>query len=437
MRVSIFGLGYVGAVSAACLAERGHIVIGVDPNAAKVELINSGRAPVVEAELAELTHRAVSEKRLTATSDPVNAVLDSDVTFVCVPTPSLTNGNLDFRYVERVCAEIGAALREKGSFHVVVMRSTILPGTLQDLVIPTLERASGRRAGEDFGVCHNPEFLRESTAVADFRSPPKTVIGATDSRSGDIVQSLYEGFPGPLIRCPIEVSEMVKYADNSWHATKITFANEIGKICKSLGLDSHAVMDIFCKDAKLNLSPYYLKPGFAFGGSCLPKDLRALTYHARSHDVSTPLLNSLMYSNGEQIEQGIAMVLAARRKKVGVLGFSFKAGTDDLRESPLVEVIERLLGKGFDLRLYDRNVNLAKLTGANREYIMKSIPHIERLMVTSVEQVLEHADVIVIGNRGEEFTGLADQLRPDQLVIDFVRIRQIEERHANYAGICW
>jgi GDP-mannose 6-dehydrogenase len=437
MRVSIFGLGYVGAVSAACLADCGHEVIGVDPNTAKVELINSGRAPVVEAELAELTRRAVAEKRLRATNDPLSAVLESDITFVCVPTPSQTNGNLDFRYLERVCTEIGAALREKSAFHVVVVRSTILPGTLKGLAIPTLERASGRRVGEDFGVCHNPEFLRESTAVADFRHPPKTVIGASDSRSADIVQSLYEGFPGPVIRCPIEVGEMVKYADNSWHATKITFANEIGKICKSLGLDSHAVMDIFCKDAKLNLSPYYLKPGFAFGGSCLPKDLRAITYHARSHDVSTPLLNSLMFSNGEQVEQGIAMVLAARHKKVGVLGFSFKAGTDDLRESPLVEVIERLIGKGFDLRLYDRNVNLAKLTGANREYIMKSIPHIERLMVTSVQQVLDHADVIVIGNKGEEFTGLAEHLRPDQLVIDFVRIRQIEERHANYAGICW
>jgi GDP-mannose 6-dehydrogenase len=437
MRISIFGLGYVGAVSAACLADRGHWVTGVDPNPDKVELINSGRAAVVEAELGELTQRAVSEKRLRATTDAPSAILDSEVTFICVPTPSQTNGNLDFRYIERVCAEIGAALREKRAFHVVVVRSTILPGTLRGLVMPTLERASGRRAGQDFGVCHNPEFLRESTAVADFRNPPKTVIGATDSRSGDIVQSLYEGLPGPLIRCAVEVGEMVKYADNSWHATKVTFANEIGKICKSLGVDSHAVMDIFCKDAKLNLSPYYLKPGFAFGGSCLPKDLRALTYQARSHDVSTPLLNSLMFSNHEQIEQGIAMVLAARRKKVGLLGFSFKAGTDDLRESPLVEVIERLLGKGFDLRLYDRNVNLAKLTGANREYIMKSIPHIERLMVASVGEVLDHADVIVIGNRAEEFTGLAERLRPDQFVIDFVRIPQIEQRHANYAGICW
>ena len=437
MKISIFGLGYVGAVSAACLAERGHQVTGVDPNPEKVELINSGRAPVVEAELGELTRQAVAAGRLRATHDPVTAVLESEVTFVCVPTPSQTNGNLDFRYIEKVCGEIGDALRQKRDFHVVVVRSTILPGTLKGLVIPTLERASGRRAGEDFGVCHNPEFLRESTAVADFRNPAKTVISATDSRSGDIVASLYEGLPGSLIRCSMEVGEMVKYADNTWHATKITFANEIGKICKSLGLDSHAVMDIFCQDAKLNLSPYYLKPGFAFGGSCLPKDLRAITYHARSHDVSTPLLNSLMYSNGEQIEQGIAMVLASRRKKIGVLGFSFKAGTDDLRESPLVEVIERLIGKGFDLRLYDRNVNLAKLTGANRDYIMKSIPHIERLMVATVDEVLNHADVIVIGNRGEEFTGLADKLRPDQLVIDFVRIRQIEEHHANYAGICW
>ena len=409
----------------------------MDPNTAKVELINSGRAPVVEAELAELTRRAVSEKRLRATTDPLSAVLETDVTFVCVPTPSQTNGNLDFRYLERVCAEIGAALREKRDFHVVVVRSTILPGTLKGLAIPTLEQASGRKVGEDFGVCHNPEFLRESTAVADFRNPPKTVIGASDSRAGDIVQRLYEGFPGPLIRCAIEVGEMVKYADNSWHATKITFANEIGKICKSLGLDSHAVMDIFCKDAKLNLSPYYLKPGFAFGGSCLPKDLRAITYHARSHDVSTPLLNSLMFSNSEQVEQGIAMVLAARHKKVGVLGFSFKAGTDDLRESPLVEVIERLIGKGFDLQLYDRNVNLAKLTGANRDYILNHIPHIACLMRESMQEVMAHADVVVIGNSAPEFTQVPGLLREGQKVIDLVRIKADFRGSAQYAGICW
>ncbi len=437
MRVSIFGLGYVGAVSAACLAERGHRVIGVDPNPQKVELINSGRAPVVEAGLGELTRKAVKERRLHATTDPESAVLGTDITFICVPTPSQANGNLDCRFIEKVCAEIGAALAAKRDHHVVVVRSTVLPGTLKSLVIPILERASGRRAGQDFGVCHNPEFLRESTAVSDFANPPKTVIAATDPQSGDLLARLYEGLPGPMIRCPTEVSEMVKYADNAWHATKITFANEIGKICKSLSIDSHAVMDIFCRDSKLNLSSYYLKPGFAFGGSCLPKDLRALTYQARSRDVSTPLLNSLMFSNREQVEHGIAMVVATRRKRVGILGFSFKAGTDDLRESPLVEVIERLIGKGFDLKLYDRNVNLAKLTGANREYIMKSIPHISRLMVASIEQVLDHADVIVIGNDDEEFSTVADRLRRDQLVIDFVRMRQIEDRHAQYSGICW
>jgi GDP-mannose 6-dehydrogenase len=437
MNVSIFGLGYVGAVSAACLADLGHSVIGVDPNRDKVDLINAGRAPVVEAELEDLTRRAVQRGRLRAIQDPQLAVLESEITLICVATPSKTNGDLDFRFLEKVCSEIGTALAAKSTFHVVVVRSTILPGTLRGLVIPLLERFSRRRAGVDFGVCNNPEFLREGSAIRDFRSPPKTVIGTTDSRAADLVQGLYEGLPGPVIRCPIEVGEMVKYADNTWHAVKVAFANEIGKICKSSGVDSHAVMEIFCKDTKLNLSPYYLKPGFAFGGSCLPKDLRALTYRARSRDVSTPLLNSLMFSNREQIEHGLNLVLAGGRKSVGVLGFSFKAGTDDLRESPLVEVIERLLGKGFDLRLYDRNVTLAKLTGANREYIMKAIPHIERLMVTSVEEVLEHAQTIIIGNSAEEFSGIAPLLRPEQLVIDFVRIRQIEENHANYAGICW
>lgn len=437
MNVSIFGLGYVGAVSAACLAELGHTVIGVDPNRDKVDLINAGRSPVVEAELEELTRRAVQRGRLRAIQDPQLAIYESEVTLICVATPSRTNGDLDFRFLEKVCTEIGTALASKSTFHVVVVRSTILPGTLRGILIPLLERFSGRKAGIDFGVCNNPEFLREGSAIRDFRSPPKTVIGATDSRSADIVASLYEGIPGPVIRCPVEVGEMVKYADNTWHAVKVAFANEIGKICKSVGVDSHAVMEIFCKDTKLNLSPYYLRPGFAFGGSCLPKDLRALTYRARSQDVSTPLLNSLMFSNREQIEHGLALVMGAGKKSVGILGFSFKAGTDDLRESPLVEVIERLIGKGFDLRLYDRNVSLAKLTGANRDYIMKAIPHIERLMVATIDEVLGHADVIVIGNSAEEFAGITPLLRPEQLVIDFVRIRQIEENHANYAGICW
>jgi GDP-mannose 6-dehydrogenase len=437
MKISVLGLGYVGAVSAACLADRGHSVLGVDPNRTKVDLINAGKAPVVEAELAELTRRGVELGRLRAGVDPETAVRDTAVTFICVATPSRSNGSLDFRYLEKVCAEIGAALARKLDFHVVVVRSTVLPGTLRDLVIPILERESGKRAGIDFGVCNNPEFLRESTAVHDFHHPPKTVIGSTDAYSGDLVQSLYEGLPGPVIRCPIEVGEMVKYADNAWHAAKVVFANEIGKICKRLGVDSHAVMEIFCQDTKLNLSPYYMTPGFAFGGSCLPKDLRALAYKARSCDVSTPLLHSLLESNREQIEHGISLILASGRKSVGILGFSFKAGTDDLRESPLVEVIERLIGKGYDLRLYDRNVNLAKLTGANRDYILKVIPHIERLMVGTMREAVEHAEVVVIGNRAPEFGEISTLLRPDQLVIDFVRVRQIEQTHAHYDGICW
>ncbi|MGH8325870.1 MAG: nucleotide sugar dehydrogenase, partial [Steroidobacteraceae bacterium] len=423
--------------SAACLADAGHAVIGVDPNITKVDLINTGRAPVVEAGLAELTPQSVIAGRLRATQEALEAIERTQLTLVCVATPSEANGNLDVRYLERVCAEIGAALARKREFHVVVVRSTVLPGTMRRLVIPQLERASGKRAGIDFGVCNNPEFLRESTAVHDFRHPPKTVIGATDAYSGDLLQSLYEGLPGPVIRCPIEVGEMVKYVDNAWHAAKVAFANEIGDLCKCLEIDSHEVMSIFCQDTKLNLSSCYLTPGFAFGGSCLPKDLRALTYKARSCDLATPLLASLAASNREQIERGIAMILREGRKSVGILGFSFKAGTDDLRESPLVEVIERLIGKGYDLKLYDRNVNLARLTGANREYILKVIPHIERLMVATAEEVIDQCEIIAIGNRAPEFAALAPRLRPEQRVIDFVRIREIEQRHERYDGICW
>jgi len=415
VNISIFGLGYVGAVSAACFADLGHSVVGVDPNRTKVDLINAGKAPVVEADLGELTRRAVEQGRLRASCDAEEAVRATQVTFVCVGTPSQANGNLDLRYLEKVCAEIGAALARKKDFHVVVIRSTILPGAMRATAIPILERTSGKRAGVDFGLCNNPEFLREGTAVFDFRNPPKTVIGATDDYSGNLVQSLYDGLPGPVIRC----------------------ANEIGKICKSLAIDSHQVMEIFCQDLKLNLSPYYLKPGFAFGGSCLPKDLRALTYRARSCDVATPLLSSVLTSNREHIEHGLALVLAARSKSVGFLGFSFKAGTDDLRESPLVEVIERLIGKGYDLKLYDRSVNIARLTGANRDYILKAIPHIERLMVATMDEVIEHSDVIVIGNRAPEFASVASRLRRNQLVIDFVRIAEIEQHHENYDGICW
>jgi len=437
MKISIFGLGYVGSVSAACFADRGHHVIGVDPNPTKVELMNGGHAPIVEPELAALAQTAVANRLMRATTNAAEAVADSDISFVCVGTPSRTNGSLNFSHLENVCDEIGTALAKKTGFHVVVIRSTILPGTMHSFVIPQLERKSGKKAGIDFGVCNNPEFLREGTAIFDFRNPPKTVIGETDTRSGDIVQSLYADLPGPMIRCSIEVGEMVKYADNAWHAVKVSFANEIGKFCKAAKIDSHKVMDIFCQDLKLNLSPYYMRPGFAFGGSCLPKDVRALTYQARAMDISTPLLGSLLPSNRDQIEFGFDMITRTEKRKIGILGFSFKAGTDDLRESPLVDVIERLIGKGFDLRLYDGNVNIARLTGANRDYIFKVIPHIERLMVERIDDVLAHAEVIVIGNNAPEFADIAPRLRPDQRVIDFVRIRKIEQDHKNYDGICW
>jgi GDP-mannose 6-dehydrogenase len=320
---------------------------------------------------------------------------------------------------------------------VVVVRSTVLPGTLNSLVIPTLERASGRRIGEGLGVAFNPEFLREGTAVYDFENPPKTVIGATDERTAALVESLYEGLEAPLVHVDIEVSEMVKYADNCWHAIKIGFANEIGTIAKAIGIDGHDVMDVFCRDEKLNISTAYLKPGQAFGGSCLPKDLRALTYHARSLDIETPLLSSALVTNKLQAERALELVLQAKSKKVGVLGFSFKAGTDDLRESPVLDMIESLLGKGYDLRIYDRNVNLAKLVGANRDFLLTRIPHVSALMVESIEEVVDHADTIVIGNKDPDFGRVLDEVRPGQTVIDLVRIAKGRRSADGYQGICW
>jgi GDP-mannose 6-dehydrogenase len=437
MRISILGLGYVGAVSAGCLAAEGHDVLGVDPNPTKVDLVSRGIAPIIEKDISELTASAVAAGRLRATSSVALAIRETDLSLICVGTPSQLNGSLDLSYVRRVCEEIGAALRDKDSFHVVVARSTMLPGTMRNVVIPTLEEASGKVAGRDFGVCSNPEFLREGTAVYDYHHPPKTVIGETDSRSGELLASLYAKLDAPLIRTDVETAEMVKYADNVWHAVKVSFANEIGVICKGSGIDSHRVMDIFCQDTKLNLSPYYLRPGFAFGGSCLPKDVRALTYKARALDLDLPLLNSILPSNERHIDRGLNMIIDRGHRKVGILGFSFKAGTDDLRESPLVEVIERLIGKGYDLRLYDRNVSLATLTGANRDYILNHIPHISRLMTSSIDEVLAHAETVVIGNSAPEFKDVTSRLRNGQSVIDLVRISKEMIAGDSYDGICW
>ncbi len=438
MKISIFGLGYVGAVSAGCLAKDGHEVIGVDPYQPKVDLINAGKTPVIEKDIGEIMQKAVADGLLNATQDVRRAVFDSDISLICVGTPSQPNGSLDLKYVRKVCEEIGAALKEKEGFHVVVARSTMLPGSMRSVVIPVLEEASGKRAGVDFGVCNNPEFLRESTAVYDYYNPPKTVIGETDSAAGDMLASIYAHLDAPLIRTSVETAEMVKYTDNVWHALKVGFANEIGNICKAVGIDGHEVMDIFCKDTKLNLSAYYMKPGFAFGGSCLPKDVRALTYKARASDIDVPILNAIIPSNQKQIEKGLAMITGKGSKKVGILGFSFKAGTDDLRESPLVEVIERLIGKGYDIRLYDKNVKIATLVGANKDYILNHIPHISKLMVDSIDEVLAHADTIVIGNGAVEFREVAEQIPAGKNVVDLVRIiGRSSSSGSGYDGICW
>jgi GDP-mannose 6-dehydrogenase len=436
MRISVFGLGYVGAVSAACLARDGHQVVGVDPNETKVALINAGRSPIIEKGLGELISNAVAGGRLKAVTDARIAVAQSDLSLVCVGTPSESNGSLNLQFVRAVCREIGACLRSKREYHTVAIRSTVLPGTMRGTVIPELETASGVKAGLDFGLCNNPEFLREGTAIHDYDNPPKTVIGMVDERSGALLAGLYSTLPPPLIRTTVETAEMVKYVDNAWHALKVAFANEIGTICKSVNVDSHAVMDIFCQDRKLNISACYLKPGFAFGGSCLPKDVSALVYESGRLDLQLPVLEAIMESNRLHVERALDMIMRHGRKRIGILGLSFKAGTDDLRHSPMVEVTERLIGKGFDVRLYDRNVKLSGLIGANREYILGHIPHIARLMVDSADELVKFAEVIIVGNADEEFGAIVQNLPPQQRVIDLVRLGMIPAG-AGYEGIAW
>ena len=437
MDLSVFGLGYVGCVSAACFAREGHRVVGVDPNATKVGIINGGKSPIVEAGINELIGEVVAAGRLRATTDAVDAVNNSEISLICVGTPSNTNGSLDLTYVKRVCQQLGAALESKTDYHTIVVRSTMLPGTIESAVIPVLEVYSGKKAGRDFGICINPEFLREGTSLKDFYAPPFTLIGADEEETAMRVRRLYAGIEAPLYVVPVKAAEMVKYACNCFHALKVSFANEVGNICKELDIDSHEVMRVFCQDTKLNLSPYYLKPGFAFGGSCLPKDLRAITYKAKELDVEVPVLASVLASNRRQIEHALEMILATGKKRIGVLGFSFKAGTDDLRESPMVTLIESLIGKGMQLAIYDRDVSLARLFGANKEYIEREIPHISQLMRDRIDEVLEASDVLVIGNKAEEFREIETKLRPEQIVIDLVRLFENRVTDGTYQGICW
>ena len=438
MKISVFGLGYVGSVSAACLAARGHVVVGVDVNPAKVGFIAGGQAPVVEERIGELTADVVRRGALRATTDVAAAVAETEISLVCVGTPSAPNGSLSTTYLERVAEQIGTVLAGKDEWHTVVFRSTMLPGTCSGLLIPILEKASGKTAGVDFGVAVNPEFLREGSSVRDFFEPPKTVIGSHDPVSADLVARLYEGLPGEVFRVSIPVAEMTKYADNSFHGLKAAFANELGAICHALGVDSHQVMDVFVADRKLNVSPAYLRPGFAFGGSCLPKDLRGLVYAARRADVSVPLLSHVLPSNEEHLKRAFDLVTASGRRRIGLFGLSFKPGTDDLRESPLVELAERLVGKGYDLRIYDANVTLSRLIGANRDYIEGRLPHLGDLLSNSVDDVLAHAEVCVVGCTEPAVLRALDAAG-DRTIVDLVRLPDAQKRRATdgYVGLGW
>jgi GDP-mannose 6-dehydrogenase len=437
--VSIFGLGYVGSVMAACLAHKGSRVIGVDVNPAKVAMLNSGRSPILENRLPELIAEGYQACRMDATTDAIAAVRDSDISFVCVGTPSLRNGKLDLSHIEHACAEIGKGLARKAAHHLVVLRSTLLPGTTEGVAIPILEAASGKHANEDFAVCYNPEFMREGNAVVDFFAPPYTVLGSRDSKDLDALRELYSWVPSKTFETSLSVAEMVKYVSNAYHALKVSFANEIGTLCKQLGVDSESVMEIFTTDTKLNISGAYLMPGFAFGGSCLPKDLRALGYRAKELDLCLPVIEAILPSNREHVERALAAVLQTGKRKVGLLGLSFKAGTDDLRESPQVRLIKRLLGEGFELCIWDRDVSMGRLMGSNRQFIEEVIPHIGSLLASQLEQVVNAAEVVIIGTTAIDKDTLAAVLRPDQFVIDLVNFKKPlrPEGLPFYQGICW
>jgi GDP-mannose 6-dehydrogenase len=438
MRISVFGLGYVGTVSAACLAQLGHEVIGVDVNANKVQMIQNGQSPVLEAEIGQIIGEQTRANRLQATQDGTWAFSQSDISLICVGTPGKANGAIDLTYVQRVFEEIGEYLATKSTFHWIILRSTVLPGTTEKSLIPLLEKKSGKSAGKDFGICFNPEFLREGSSVWDFFNPPKTVLGLLCTEDKLPLFAEYESLPGPVIKTSILEAELVKYLDNVFHALKICFANEVGRVCQALKVDSHDLMNIFIQDTKLNISPVYLKPGFAFGGSCLPKDTRALLYLAKTLDLELPLLQAIMPSNEAQMREGLQMILKTNKKKVGILGLSFKAGTDDLRESPLVFLAENLLGKGFELKIYDPHVFLGNLFGTNKDFIERVIPHLGQFLTPDLEVLVAESDIIVIGSKIPGLTSLWEFIRDDQLIIDFIRLAPDQRgSKGNYQGISW
>lgn len=435
MKVNVFGLGYVGCVTATCLADSGHKVTGIDVDRVKVDIINQARSPIVEAGLKEAIKEAVESGNLRATT---NNIGPADISIICVGTPSNDNGSLQLTYIKRVAEQIADHIIKYRAYHVVNIRSTILPGTIESVIIPIIEMRSGKKSGKDFGICMNPEFMREGVSLHDYYNPPFTLIGQLDDRSGKVVEKLFRGVTGPLIKTNIKVAEMIKYSCNSFHALKVSFANEIGNICKKLDIDSHQVMEIFCKDTKLNLSSYYLKPGFAYGGSCLPKDLRAITYKAKELDLEVPLLRAISTTNHSQIEAAYDLIRKTGRKKVGILGLSFKPDTDDLRESPMVELVEKLIGKGYMVNIYDKEVSIAKIFGSNKNYIERAIPHISTLMKKTLDEVIKASNVIVIGNKTKEFENVVHRINKNKYIVDLVRIcSDPNERNGYYDGICW
>lgn len=425
MKIAIFGLGYVGSVSAACLASIGHDVIGVDVDPHKLAMFRQGRSPINEPGLDALLGRMVKAGRLSVTDDTAAAVQQAEISLVCVGTPSRRNGSLESGYLERVIEQIGSALVGRSVYHVVAVRSTLLPGVLTSQLIPLLERASGRRVGGDLGVCVNPEFLREGSAIADFEHPPFTVIGESDRRAGDVLLGVYAHLQAPVHRVQPDEASMVKYASNNFHAIKVAFANEIGAVCRQLHIDGQQVMRVFCEDRELNISPRYLRPGFGFGGSCLPKDLRAIVYVAKDRDLTTPLLSSVLASNDAHIQRVVDTVLERRRQRVAMLGLSFKVGSDDLRESPFVRLAEELIGKGVNLRIFDPDVALSDVFGRNRAYVDEHLPHVGQLVSTDFDDVLANADVIIVGKRLPEVAQLPARLREDQTVVDLAGVPEL------------
>ena len=435
MNISIFGLGYVGCVSLGCLAKNGHTVIGVDVNQSKVDQINAGKPTIIEKDIDKIIAEQHALKKISATTNTDAAILNTDISIIAVGTPSSDKGHLNLNYIFTVSELIGQAIAKKEAFHIVAIRSTIMPGTC-DKVADLIEKTSGKKRNQDFALVDNPEFLREGTAVQDYFNPPLTLIGSDNKDAANKVAELYKNLPAEIIITDLKEAEIMKYINNTFHALKISFANEVGNICTELGIDSHKVMDIFCKDKQLNISPYYFKPGFAYGGSCLPKDLKGLQTLAHDLYVDVPVIESIDKTNDIQISRASKLIYKYWNKKLGFLGLSFKAGTDDLRNSPAVMVIELLFGKGCDITIYDKNINIALLTGTNKEFIESKIPHLSSLMVDNAQTILDNCDVIVINTKEEEFQQLLSK-PTDKIIIDFVRLNDTIQKYPNYIGINW